>query len=426
MKKLLFINLLGLLLISACVSRDSVFSTLKGNSGLIAYLGTDGNVYVSDQGGSHLSQLTKDAVKSNSDFILYQLPTWSLDGNQLAFIQVSSSAGKPASKIFVSDIAQDNTREIYTSENEHPFYLLWSPDDSNVSFLSTAVADGLILLQYVPAQGGDRTIIDTGSPYYWSWAPDGKTMITHSGGSQNSTTPEHLAFIQIQDSEILENGLDATPASFQSPAWSPDGSLIALARLQDGAKEIILTDSHGAYEKTVGSFKEYTAFSWSSNGKKIAYIDGEITPLNAGVMGKLNVMDLETSQIMTTEADQVFAFFWSPDGEKLVYFVPAIANSGNSSADEQVLYLQTFTFDAETGESRELFTYRPTPEFVSILPYFDQYHQSNTIWSPDSQSLVLSFINQEGNPSLAIVNLAGEEPTTKLFGEGVLAFWSWK
>ena len=429
MKKYLLSSLLVILL-TACVSRESVFSTLQGNTGLIAYLGVDGNVYVSDQGGGNVTQLTKDASNQSGSGVVYQLPTWAMDGKQLAFIRNSGSSSNLTSNIMVADVANDNVKEVYKSTSEHPFYMFWTPDETNISFLSTAATSGMLILQSVPAKGGDRTIIDTGSPYYWSWAPDGKTLIIHSGGTSTSTMPDHLAFIRIQDTGVVEDGLDTTPASFQAPAWSPDGSHIALVRLQDGKKELILTDGKGRYEQTVDTIiNSYSAFSWSINSDKLAYIDGTLTQLNAGVIGDLKIMDITTSKKTSTDAKNVFAYFWSPLGDKIIYFVPVVGNSsGNSgsSSNNQQVFLQTFLMDVSTGKSTELFTFLPTQEFFSILPYFDQYQQSNTIWSPDGQKLVLSFIDQNGNSGIAVVNLSGQQPDTKLIGDGVLAFWSWK
>ena len=129
--------------------------------------------------------------------------------------------------------------------------------------------------------------------------------------------------------------------------------------------------------------------------------------------------------------ENVIAFFWSPDGDKVAYFVPFLASdsgstSGNNAGSTaQRLLLQLNMLDVKTGESKELFTYQPTEQFKNILPYFDQYHQSNTIWSPDNNNLVLSFLDQDGNPGIAIVAASGQlEP--RLLAQGYLAFWSWK
>jgi len=438
MKKLLSSVLVFTLLtltISACLPQDvrvpqsPLLSTLERKAGLIAYIGIDGNIYVSDQGGGHLAQLTDDAAASTSqsaEFNFYQLPTWSQDGNLLAFVGTSGTTSNATSKLFVANMADEKTNEVYSSNSEYPIYLYWSPDNANVSFISTSVSGTSLILQNVPAAGGGkRTIIDTGSPYYWSWAPDGNTLITHSGGAANSTSPEHLAFIQVEDSGIIEDGLDTVPASFQAPAWSPDGNHILLTRLEDNKKEIILTDSAGVFQKSIGDFEVNTAFGWSNNSKKVAFING-IQSMAAGTIGELNVVDIETDAKIST-GENVIAFFWSPDSEKVAYFIPLLMNDSTegSGTENQQLLLQLNMLDTKTGESRELFTYQPTEQFQNTLPYFDQYHQSNTIWSPDNNNLVLSFLDEDGNPGIAIVAASGQlQP--RFLAQGYLAFWSWK
>src|ERR671925_1437721 len=148
MKKLLVLTL-SALLIASCLPRDMqvpqspLLSTLERKAGLIAYLGADGNMYVSDQGGGHLKQLTEDAVipeNQGEPVLYYQYPTWSRDGSQLAFAGVSADGDQTKSKLVVANMDSDAVDEVYKSEREHPIYLNWSPDNANISFISTNVS----------------------------------------------------------------------------------------------------------------------------------------------------------------------------------------------------------------------------------------------------------------------------------------------
>ena len=432
MKKLIILTLVSFLVTSCLpqnvqVPQSPLLSVLERKSGLIAYIGADGNVFVSDQGGRTPTQLTEDAKlpKNQSDpYLVYQFPTWSQHGNLLAFVRTSGGGSSTESALMVANVKDESVNAVYTSASEHPFYLYWSPDNANVSLLTTSVSGQSLILQNIPVDGSKPIIVDTGSPYYWSWAPDGSTMIVHTG-SANSTSPQHLAFLSLK-AEIIEDGLDTVPASFQSPAWSPDGNHIVLTRVTDeGGKEIILTDGAGSFEKTLGSFEINTAFAWSPDSTKIAYISGK-QAMNAGTIGELHVVDIETLEDKVQKED-VYAFFWSPDGKKMAYFVPLLTNQSadGSQSSTQQLILQLNMLDVTTGESHELFKYQPTEQFANILPYFDQYHQSVTIWSPDNNNLVLSFVSNNGNPGIAIVAASGQlEP--RLLAQGYLAFWSWK
>ena len=437
--KQLLIYALSALLVASCLPRDMrvpqspLLSTLERKSGLIAYIGADGNIYVSDQAGGNLTQLTEDALIPESQgqpLRYYQSPTWSRDGNRVAFVRLSSDGEQAKSDVVVADVNDSSLSEIYTSESEHPIYLNWSPGDENITFISTSVSGENILLQSVPAEGGDRTIIDAGSPYYWSWAPDGNTMVIHAGGAAAST-PEHLAFLMTDSDTVMEYPVDTTPGAFQAPAWSPDGSRIALARAEDGKNEIVITDAAGENPSAVGTFTETTAFAWSPDSSSLAYIDGR-QALDAGTVGSLHVVDMETSREIVEEGN-IISFFWSPSGEELAYFVLLQVQAEASSSDQSgepaqtgpQFALELNVLDVTNGESRELFAYRPTQQFLNLLLYFDQYHQSVTIWSPDNNNLVLSFLNNAGTPGLAIVAASGNlEP--RFLTEGYLAFWSWR
>ena len=89
--------LIVVLVLTAClpqnfqVPQSPLLSKLERKSGLIAYLGIDGNIYVSNQGGGNKVAYTQDASVPKSGggaFLYYQYPTWSQDSEHLAFVGI--------------------------------------------------------------------------------------------------------------------------------------------------------------------------------------------------------------------------------------------------------------------------------------------------------------------------------------------------
>ena len=436
--KILLVFLLTALLVTAClpgegrVPQNSLLPFLVRKSGRIAYVGADFNIYTADQAGGDILAHTDDAEipsEATGPYRFYNLPTWSHDSASLGFVGVSGQGNDPAFEVFIADVEEETSEQVFESESEQPFYLYWSPDNTNLSFLSSTTGGQSMVLQSVASGQEERMVLDTGAPYYWSWAPDGKTMIVHTGSAQ-STMPEHLAFLHV-DPELIEQGIDTLPATFQAPAWSPDGSRILMTRLNDeDEKEIILTDGRGQFDRVIANYDLNAAFAWSRDSDRVAYIEGE-QALPNGTLGTLHAYDLESDEQLF-EVENVFAFFWSPDGEEIAYFTPRLSSASGEQQDDstsqgqqQQVIFQLQVVDVDSGESRELLTFRPTNQLASFLPYFDQYHQSATIWAPDGNNLVVSFLTEQNQAGIAIVPASGRlEP--RLLAPGYLAFWSWE
>jgi len=428
--------IISTILVTACLPQNSqipqspLLPLLEHKSGLIAYVGIDGNMYISDQAGGKLTQVTDDAKmdpNNVSEYKYYEIPAWTQDGDTLAFIGFGAGNGMLDTNISVYKVSEKQLANIFESESEVPVYLYWSPDNANLSFIATTKQQNNLILETIPGAGGDPTILDVGAPYYWSWAPDGTNLITHNG-SDFSTSPDHISFIRSTD-EITEYGMDFEPASFQAPAWSPDGKHIAVARIDDKNNEVIITNAAGDFEESIGTFREKAAFAWSFDSTRIAYID-DATYAQNGTVGILHTYNLETNEEIVVEDPAVATFFWAPNSKEIAYFT-LLPISGNSGSDSNGVTstpqygLRLSILDVQNAQTRILAEYLPTEQFKSMLPFFDQYHQSSTIWSPDNNNIVISFIDSEGTPSIAIVPASGNlEP--RILAPGFLAFWSWK
>jgi Tol biopolymer transport system component len=171
------------------------------------------------------------------------------------------------------------------------------------------------------------------------------------------------------------------------------------------------------------------AFSWSPDGNWVAYVSED----NNGpedISRRLVYLDpdrLEESH--TVEHDLVIAFFWSPDSRKIAYYLPKISIPSEQQvslqAQEVQFNLELYILDVETGNSQRLIEFTPTEEFLRIMQFFDQYQRSATFWSPDSNNLVISAVDQEGEQGIYAIGIS-EGSEARRLASGQLAFWSWK
>ncbi len=417
------------LLLAAClpagvkVPQNQLSGLLERKSGLIAYLATDGNIYTIDQGAQHKTQITKDAFLNSNTFMFYGLPTWSPDSQSIAFVSYTGVRGQNPSSMGLFTARKDGTKLTQAiSSTDQLVYWSWAPDNKRVGFIS-ALANSDLAFQVVAADGSGKQLVDAGSPYYWAWAPDG-TVLAHNG--------THISLLQIGAS-VNEQALSFQPADFKAPAFSPDGKQILVAGGEaNGNSALLLADAQGQNVRALTEYTGTIAFDWSPDGKRVAYLESDSSA--AGSTGHLVVIDpAGKSKPVELKGSDVFAFFWSPDSNSLAYFTqdqatagtptPTPDASGNSPSSAFLLKLSVM--DAHSGATHDVASYPPTERFLSVIPFFDQYHHSLTIWSPDSRNLVVSAYRSDGTPGVWVVEASGHlEP--RFIAEGWLGFWSWQ
>jgi TolB protein len=408
-------------------------SVLERGSGLIVYVGMDENIYTIDQFGENQQALTSDAQpnpEQEGEVRVYQQPTWSPDSDQVAFIQTNiSDDGSQTAALLTAQPDGSDLVETFSSESQFPFYLYWSPDSQQLSFLTTGGGEPGLVLYKVSTQDEEAQVLGIGQPFYWDWSPDSQTVLIHTGGTTRINPEAQLALLGLE-SEVTETELDLQPINFQAPAWSPDGERFLLAADSGSDGEgLLLTDAKGEVLDVLSPVEDSIAFSWSPDGEWVAYITEDIRG-PGDLSRRLVYLDPDQAEeSQSVEQDLVIAFFWSPDSSKIAYFVPKLSTSSDQQvslrAQETQFSLELYVLDVETGNSQRLIEYTPTEGFLSILPFFDQYQRSTTIWSPDSNNLVISAFDQDGEQGIYAIDAAGNSEARQL-ASGSLAFWSWK
>ena len=358
-----------------------------------------------------------------------QFPAWSPDGGRLAvaagpglFVLDDQASGAPPETI---------PSPIYQSGEEPPFYLYWSPDGDQLTFL-TSEPDGLAL-RAAAANGSAGGIVRRGAPMYWAWTGADR-MLIHAGGDGPNA---YVGEVELDGEEARRSAV--VPGLFQAPAVSSDGLRRAYVASTDEPEPDIRSAVILVEDGSDGSVRRVavrgpTALGWGPGQASLAFIaPPQRTQLP---IGPLDLLDRASTRPRTLIDDDVLAFFWSPDGSSIAALMLA------SDKPRQVASLRAMPPRPETptaadsgvtlrlkvvaSDDGSVLVDRPvrlSETFAGqLLPYFDQYALSHRLWSPDSADLVLPLVGDDGLTHITVVPAAGGEP--RVIADGEIAFWA--
>ena len=266
------------------------------SKGSIAVVRADGTLWMVDVAG----RMTPfaDAGQGN-----YGFPAWSPDGTKLASIRTSATGGA----IAVFDLGADGggatpppePRVIFQSATVDPFYLSWSPDGTQVSFLAND--SGSLALRVAAADGssvldgtGPGAVIRTGSPLYFDWI-DAKHLFAHIGTGAE-------AFL----GEIDRAGTGVapaipTPGTFRSADVSHDGKYVGYVRAgADGKEAVVVAQRDATHAHSMPVF-DIGAVEFSPTADVLAAI-GSTEPVETSIgfpSGPLRLLDAGSGKVRT-------------------------------------------------------------------------------------------------------------------------------
>ncbi len=414
------------------------YGQVAAQTGRIAYVTLQGQVATVAPDGSEPRVLTAGDQR-------FQFPAWSPDGSRVAVLGADASGGFIT---VLEDVGGGAAEELYRSSSQPPFYLYWAPDGETVGFLANDAAAGIGMYTTPPSGAGSR-LLATGSPFYWQWTSDGQGLFIHTNGSGDAA---RLGFTsRVRDT--LDENL-APPGRFQAPGIAPSGRYLAYGTVDParGARVVVRGRPGSDSGQDLDVEREvahegFASLSWSPAADELAFISpAENVP---STFGPLRLLDAETGLLEPLTQKPAVAFFWSPDGSYIAYFTPRRSGGGDlagsprelrsklqgeTSATETLvaqrtqrrpLILDVYLVDVAARSERLLTSFAPSPQFVAqFLPFFDQYALSHSLWSPESDALVLPAIDLDlETPTLRVV-VVGLDGTVTPVAEGDMAFWS--
>jgi TolB protein len=392
--------------------------------GRLAYIGADGNIYVTTPDRSMIIAVTDDAtVAYEGAGLSYQRISWSPEG-RLAYASVTRTRDQATSKLYVKETVTGPAQLIAESENHFVIYIYWSPVPCpgrpacrQLAYLIEE-SEG-IGLHLVELEGTtlENRIIGFGWPYYFSWAGDGRSLLWHTGGSVVENEAARLTWYHLADERTEE--LPHQPAAFLAPAWSPQGGSWLGAIREDMGDQLQLVSENQATSLTPIS-PGGTSFVWSPVGERVAYaVRANDTQQYYGPIYIFDMKSGQTRQI-TDVGLRILAFFWDPAGERLGYLT-LLSMPGEE-------WMQWRVYDLAQNQDRGFKAFNPSLQMRFVIASFNQYAQSHRFWSPDGRYLVYASRNEIlRQEQVGLVDTWAEDgPQTIVVAGGSMGFWSWQ
>jgi Tol biopolymer transport system component len=420
---------------------DARHPTFSPDGKTIAFQGYRAGTYdiwAVQSDGSNQRQLTRGPFDDRE-------PAWSHDGSRVAFSSdrgESISAGQPAAgsgnyNIWILDTRKGQLTQV-TKDRADDFMPTWSPDDSEIAFISTRAggqtiwavnvssgterrvsaegiradapswgpgAGGKIVYHSTAGNGSQLEVDGTGLtgdenafPFRASWASPNEIVYVSDGKIRRRTldggasrTIEFSATLPVMASRGLRSvssirpptsGIPHPVKGVLSPSISPDGKSIAFAAIGDlyvytlGAKSDNITRDR---------FLD-TEPAWSPDGRYLAWSTDR-----AGQLLDIWILDLKTGtkrRLTSTEGSAMGAA-WSPDGKQIAFL----------NVDGVWRRASVNVVDVASGEVRQIHP-----------PLFGP---GNPTWSRDGKRVVIAALTpysgrfREGTNQLLSIAVAG-------------------
>lgn len=348
----------------------------------------DGNLVTMSPGGGDMLALTTDAGPGRIESQAVGSP----NGRSIAWVELDDAGAsvETASRFGENRVSQPLAFP--------PFYLLWDPTSTRVLYLGNAGSTiGLGVVDAAVVQPKDVPV-GGGAPLYLSWNPNGTEIVVHVGTDTLGTSD------LVHPLQTLRH----TPGTFQAPVWLPDGGLVYVIR--DGRTQSLVVDRDGTLE-TLGTFPSDggTVFTTDPTGRRIAYRIDRPDGSQTGVF----VQSVNGGPVRAVTKHETTDFFWSPDGSKLLLMQP-VAGAADPTTHRWAVW--------DGARVRNVSPpFVPSDTFFNeYAPFFDQYAQSLTPWSPSSDAFAFAG-SVAGQIGVWMARLDGSAPA--YVDNGVMVSW---
>src|SRR5215831_866250 len=336
---------------------------------LIAYIDEAGDLYTIQPAGTDRRKLASGEVlqtiafsgrlvKNSRDF--YSWPVWSPDGTRLACFRVVAGEEGATEGLYIFEVASSQVLISYEDPGLHPIYAYWAPNGQHIAVLLSG--PGALSLGLWPASGRQRPrTLAQGVPFYFDWRADARALLVHNGGDPEAKEGHSVSLLEIDNGK--RNLVSRAPAAFGPPSWSSDGKWLAYGDTgKDGAKTtLMIASADGSAPKSFATLPEKLALEWSPTQPILAVATSSF--VGDPLLDELRLIDVSSGKTRTIIKERFVAYFWSPDGKRILYV--------KRKRDTD---LWTWAV-AEVGDgtTHEVVDFAPSRSLLQVFQYFDQY-----------------------------------------------------
>jgi TolB protein len=409
-----------------CVSIFLITALPLEAANLIAYVDGNGDLYVIQPDGNGRRKLAADEVlqriaatqfpQGRGHF--YSWPVWSPDGTRLACFRITASDAGNIDGLYIFDVHSTQVLHSYQEPGLQPIYAYWAPHGQHLAVLLGR--PGHFALGLWPTANSQRPkAIAYGAPFYFDWHADARTLLIHIGGDPEAAEQHSISLLDIESGK--RQLVSRSPAAFGPPSWSFDGQWLAYGdhALPGERATLMIAAGDGSNPKPYGEVPEKLAMSWSPTQPRLAVAMSSF--LGDPLLEELRLIDVPSGKTRTIIKDHFAAYFWAPDGQRILYAKRKLGTDLWAWAIVEV----------PDGKAYEVVDFVPSRPLLLVFQYFDQYALSHRLWSPDSKAFVFSgAVGPEARPATGLhsptvyVVDAQEHAIPKALSDGHIAFWS--
>ena len=372
----------------------TVPSELEGLDGRLAILDETGSLVTMNPDGSDEIVLAESEPGRSE----VRQPCWSRDGSRLAWVHLHVTEAD-ALAVGLATATDRGKRPTESRTLTTPFYLSWDPTSTRIAYLGSPGGNEIELGILEVAGHSSGRALDNGQPFFLSWGPGGDELLVHVGTERLDRLDLDGKLTTVAD----------RPGTFGAPVWTVDGRAFVYASSRAGRQELVVQDADADRGRSVLAIEGLITFVVSPDGTRIAF-----QAFEGGDASPLTMVDVASGRTTEVTGETVAAFYWSPDGERLLFLDP-------DPAEDQVW------FRWGVWDGRRAFT---TPRFIpsqrmidEYLPFFEQYAQSMSLWSPDGSAFAYPGMDEDGEMGIWIQS-ARSDRAPVLVTDGDFVAWS--